>query len=181
MSIVLQTERLLLRPPQAADIGRLVSLLGNRDVANKLARVPHPYTEDDGCAFIVAQADGRARGEIFVFAVLQKSDGLLVGICGVEPCRNFELGYWVGKPYWSQGFATEAARAVASFAFRNLDASCLEASWMHDNLASGRVLEKLGCVPNGDAFHESLSRGHAVFCHKVVLTRAAFAQAIGET
>lgn len=181
MSIVLQTERLLLRPPQAADIGRLVLLLADADIAKNLARVPHPYTEDDGCAFIVAQADGRARGNDFVFAILRKTDGALVGVCGVHPPRNFELGYWIGKPYWSQGFATEAVRAVASFAFRSLDAASLEASWMHDNPASGRVLEKLGCVPNGDGFHESLSRGHAVFCHKVVLTRAAFAQAIGET
>ena len=52
MSVLLETERLLLRPPRAADISHFVPLLGDFDVSKNLSRVPHPYTEDDGCAFI---------------------------------------------------------------------------------------------------------------------------------
>jgi len=53
MSILLETERLLLRPPKAADISQFVPLLNDFEVAKNLSRVPYPYTEDDACAFIV--------------------------------------------------------------------------------------------------------------------------------
>ena len=174
MSIILQTERLLLRPPQAADISRIVPLLGDFEVSRNLARTPHPYTEDDGCAFVVRAADLRERGVRYVFVVLRKCDAVLVGACGVENREPHEFGYWLGRAYWGQGLATEAARAVVAFAFDTLKLERLEAGWFCDNPASGRVLQKLGCTEDGGGERSCLSRGHAVFCHKVVLTRTAF-------
>ena len=180
MSSILQTEHLLLRPPQAGDIRLIVSLLGDYEVSRNLSTVPHPYTEDDARAYIVSQADARARGEGYGFTILRKSDGALIGICGVHPARAFEIGYWVGKPYWRCGFATEAVGAVVAFAFQVLDADSVRASVIEDNLASGRVLEKLGFVPCGNEERLNLSRGHNVFCHKVILTRAKFEQALNQ-
>jgi RimJ/RimL family protein N-acetyltransferase len=68
----------------------------------------------------------------------------------------------------------EAAGRLAAFAFDIPGAEQLAAVWFHDNPASGRVLEKLGCIPDGGEVRACLSRGGNVFCHKVVLKRAVF-------
>jgi RimJ/RimL family protein N-acetyltransferase len=136
--------------------------------------VPHPYTEDDACAFIVSAAHGWASGEDLAFGILRKTSAAYIGICGVHPARGWEFGYWLGKPYWGQGYATEAVSRLIAFAFEDLGAAQLTAAWFHDNPASGRVLEKLGCVPDGEDERSCLSRGANVFCHKVVLKRADY-------
>ena len=174
LSIILQTERLLLRPPVAADISRFVPLLNDFDVSKNLSRVPYPYTEDDGCAWVVRAAGERVRGESYPFVLIDKSEDTLIGMCSVHPHLDFTVGYWIGKPYWGRGYATEAARRVVKFAFDELGAGALAARWMIDNPASGRVLEKIGfelvCTEELDC----LSRGRAVICHKVVLSRSEF-------
>jgi [ribosomal protein S5]-alanine N-acetyltransferase len=172
----LETERLLLRPSIADDIPQIVPLLNNFDVSKNLARVPYPYTEDDARTFLVRGAEDRARGQAYPFALTLRSDGRVIGGCGLRLQDNgvFELGYWLGKPYWGQGYASEGARRVAAFAFKDLKAPTLKASWFHDNPASGRVLEKLGCVPAGVGHRDCLARGHAVYCHEVVLDRENF-------
>ncbi len=174
VSFILETERLLLPPPSASDIGRVVAFLNDFDVAGNLARVPFPYTEDDGRAFIVRAATQRALGEEYAFAIAHKGERHLIGVCSVRPKSGFGLGYWIAKPYWGQGFATEAARAAVEFALAELGAERLAASWFHGNPASGRVLAKLGAEHAGEGFEDSLSRGAKVFCHKFVLTRAGF-------
>jgi len=174
LSIILQTERLLLRPPVAADISRFVPLLSDFEVSKNLSRVPHPYSEDDGCAWIVQAAGERVRGESFPFVVMEKTEDRLIGMCGVHPHLDFMLGYWIGKPYWGRGYATDAAQRVAKFAFDELGTNRLTAGWMGDNPASGHVLEKICCKPDGTKEQDCLSRGSTVFCHKVVLTRADF-------
>jgi len=174
MSFILETERLLLRPPRATDISRLVPLLNDLGVAKNLSRVPHPYTEDDGCAFIIKVAQGWASREDLAFAILRKSDAAYVGTCGVHPARGWEFGYWLGRPYWGQGYATEAAGRVVSFAFEELKAEKLVAGWYFDNPASGRVLEKLGFMAQGDEKRSSLARGTDVPCFLVALDRAAY-------
>ena len=174
MSVILETGRLLLRPPRAADISHFVPLLKDFDVAKNLSRVPHPYTEDHACAFIVSAANGWASGEDLAFGIVTKAPPAYIGICGVHPARGWEFGYWLGKPYWGQGYATEAAGRLTAFAFDDLGAAQLSAGWFHDNPASGRVLAKLGCVPDGEDERSCLSRGTNVFCHKVVLKRADY-------
>ena len=174
LSIILQTERLLLRPPAAADISRFVPLLNDFEVAKNLTSVPFPYSEDDGCAWVVRAAGERVRGESYPFVLIDKTKDAFVGMCSVHPHLDFMIGYWIGKPHWGRGYATEAGRRVAEFAFDELGARKLTANWMFDNPASGRVLEKIGFKPNGSEERDCLSRGTTVFCHKVVLRRREF-------
>jgi len=174
MSVILKTGRLLLRPPRAADIGAFLPLLGEYEVAKNLSRVPHPYTEDDACAFIVWAAHAWRTREDLPFAILRKADETYIGVCGVHPARGWEFGYWLGRPFWGQGYASEAAARLVRYAFEELGAEELHAGWFFDNPASGRVLEKLGCELDGEEERASLSRGCKVFCHKVVLRRAAY-------
>lgn len=172
----LETERLLLRPHEAADIPAIVPLLNDFDVVKNLSRVPHPYTEEMGREFLARGTEDRARGQAYPFAVLRKADGVLVGGCGLrlEEDGVFEMGYWLGRPFWGQGYASEAARRMACFGFRELKAPVIRALYFHDNPASGHVLEKLGAVPAGVEHVDCVARGHAVYSHKVVLDRENF-------
>jgi RimJ/RimL family protein N-acetyltransferase len=168
----LETERLILRPPTMADVAAFVPLIADFDVARNLSSVPHPYTEEAGRAFILRAQERRAAGGDHAFAIVRKADDAYIGAAGVHPERNWEFGYWIGKPYWRNGYATEAARRIVRFAFEDLDTDYLTAGWFFDNPVSGRILEKLGCVPNGIEERECLARGGTVACNKVVITRA---------
>ncbi|MBU6443747.1 MAG: GNAT family N-acetyltransferase [Alphaproteobacteria bacterium] len=172
----LETERLLLRPPEESDVALIAMLAGDYEVSKNLARVPHPYTEGDAQSFVTRSAMQRAQGTAFPFAIIRKDSGLYLGGCGLHLMDNglFELGYWLGRPHWGRGYATEAARKVAGFAFHGLRAVRLTAGYFHDNPASGRVLEKLGFRPDGAANRDCLARGHTVYCLDMLLERENF-------
>jgi RimJ/RimL family protein N-acetyltransferase len=137
---VLETDRLVLRAPRPNDAGALARLINDRRIAVNTARIPYPYSVEDADQFIAAV--NRQGGEA---AFLITLDGALIGGCGVAQSDSGpELGYWVGVPFWGQGFATEAARAVIDHAFGNLGHEVLEAGARVSNPASRRVLEKCG-------------------------------------
>jgi RimJ/RimL family protein N-acetyltransferase len=168
-----------LRAPRAEDAEAILPLASDWDVAKNLGRMPHPYALTDAEAYLVKAKEGRAAGTDFNFAITRKRDGVLMGTCGVHLREggNFEFGYWLGKPFWGHGYATEAARRLVSFAFRDLKIETLIAGWYHDNPASGHVLSKLGSVMAGAEQRNCAARGHAVYCHLVRLTPETFAQA----
>jgi len=137
---VLETERLILRAPRRDDVNAIVRLVNDRRVAENTARIPHPYGVDDAERFIasVNRQDGEA-----VFAIMRDHD--LIGVCGVEPRENApKIGYWLGAPFWSRGYATEAVRAAIDYAFGALGHDSLQAGARVGNSASRRVLEKCG-------------------------------------
>ena len=87
-----------------------------------------------------------------IFAIVLKDDATLVGAMGLIVNRdheNAELGYWIGKPYWNQGYATEAAQAVVDYAFTALRLRRVFAHHFSRNVASGRVLKKIGMHHEG--------------------------------
>ena len=97
-------------------------------------------------------ATGFDRGEQAVFAITRKEDGRLLGAIGLRieaEDQRAELGYWVGKPYWGQGFCTEAARATVDFGFQRLGLHRIQACHFARNIASGRVLQKIGMAREG--------------------------------
>jgi RimJ/RimL family protein N-acetyltransferase len=161
-----------LRPPEQKDVPFIASLMSEWEVAKNLSRAPHPYHEEDASEFIGRQEEGRIRGTDFAFAISRKGDGTFLGACGVHLRENgLELGYWLGKPYWKHGYATEAAGEVLAFTFRNLRADRVWAGWFHDNPASGHVLRKLGFRPDGADERNCLARGHSVYCNLVTMSR----------
>jgi RimJ/RimL family protein N-acetyltransferase len=141
-SLVLESERLVLRAPRLPDADAIVRLAGNRRIAEMTALIPHPYARADAEAWIAATP---AAGDV-ALAVTRKMDGALVGACGYarggqdEP----ELGYWVGEPYWNAGFATEAVRALIDYAFADAGLDAVTSSCRVNNAASRRVIEKCG-------------------------------------
>lgn len=172
----LETTRLLLRPPEPGDAKAITAFM-EWDVVKNLSRPPHPYLEEHAHAFLAQQEEGHAKGNDYAFAILRKLDGAFLGMCGVHLReQRFELGYWLGRPYWGQGFATEVARELLAFSFRNLRLDEVEAGWFHDNPASGRVLEKAGFRPDGTGQRDCAARGESVLCNLVIMSRAEFGQ-----
>src|SRR3954454_22741373 len=117
----LETESLLLRPVRAGDLPQVAALMADYDVVKNLSTAPHPYTLQDAEAFFAKHIESRARSEDRVFSIFRKSDGAFIGKNGLHAKDGVvEMGYWIGKPYWGQGFATEAARRVLAFGFDDL-------------------------------------------------------------
>ena len=176
MCFLLETSRLILRPPRERDIPAIVTWIGDWDVVKYVARAPHPYSEADARDFIVNAGRHRALGEGFAFVITRKADDVLVGACGVHLRQaGFELGYWLGKPFWGQGYASEAGLRLLGFGFHDLKLEQIGAAYHQDNPASGRVLEKLGFQPSGTGFRDCLARGK-VLCNLVELRRNEFRQ-----
>ena len=135
---VLKTARLMLRAPRPDDAKAIKALINDRRVAENMATIPHPYTLKDARSFI-ANAAGKP------LFVITRDDGRLIGGGGIGlRARRYEIGYWIGVPYWGNGYATEAARALVDHAFRDLDLTELLAGARVTNPASRRVLEKCG-------------------------------------
>ena len=145
---VLETERLLLRAPRLSDAEALASLINDRRIAENTATVPHPYTLADAKTFIASANKTADAGSFLITA----RDGTLLGGCGVGSLRGDgslrsgppEIGYWIGVPFWGNGYATEAARAALDFAFAELGHDAIRGAARVSNPASRRVLEKCG-------------------------------------
>ena len=149
----LETTRLRLRPYREDDIAELLPLIGTREVAATTLRIAHPYTEQDARDFL---ALAQEPGKIWL-AVALRSDGRQIGGIGLrvdDQHQHAELGYWLGAPYWGQGYATEAAREILRYGFRDLHLHRIYASHFAQNPASGRVLLRLGMR------HEGCQREH---------------------
>jgi RimJ/RimL family protein N-acetyltransferase len=158
---VLRTERLVLRRPEADDVDALVLLADNRKVSEMLARMPNPYGEAEAKAFIAMASASHEAVYVLIAAGQRPGDGgPMVGCAGLSVTdRGLELGYWIGEPYWGQGYATEAAHALVDLAFRKTDISALHASCRVINPASRRVIHKCGFQYAGQGMLNSIVAG----------------------
>ena len=142
-----RTERLLLRPIWPEDASALHQAIADEEIIRNLARAPWPYTQAEASRFAAVEHSTMFPS----FMLMLRTDGAprLIGSCGLGDRQGAaELGYWISKPYWRQGFAVEAAKAVVSIA-RTLGHRKLVAGHFIDNPASGRVLRKVGFQPLG--------------------------------
>ncbi len=164
----IRTDRLVLRPLRLSDAPAVRELAGAREVAENTLTIPHPYPEGAAEAWISSLGPAFLRGELAVFA-LTGEDGRLIGAMGlkIEPEDGIaELGYWVGVPWWGRGYATEAARAVVAYGFRDLSLGRIWARAFVRNPASTRVLEKAGFRHEG-TLRRSLRKGDELLDHHV--------------
>jgi [ribosomal protein S5]-alanine N-acetyltransferase len=113
---------------------------------------PHPYPPDGAMAYVRESVALRNAGSKYVFAVCTPG-GVPIGMAllkDVDPRKGeAELGYWIGRPYWGLGYATEAAAAALTHAFAELGLESVLAVTLEANPASLRVLAKLGFVEVG--------------------------------
>ncbi len=154
-----RTDRLLLRPGFAEDAAALARAIGDERIVRNLATAPWPFGLAEAEAFLAAPRDPALPS----FLMFERTSAApqLVGACGLgrRPSGAVELGYWIARPHWGRGLATEAGKALVEIA-RALRLPRLDASHFIDNPASGRVLDKLGFRPTGlSAPRHSCARG----------------------
>ena len=144
-----RTARLALRPGWAEDAPALYRAIADEGIVRNLASAPWPYGVADAEAFLAAQRDP-ALPSLLLFR-RTAGDPQLVGCAGFgrRPGGAIELGYWIARPHWGKGYATEAGRALVDMARHSLRLDTLVSGHFVDNPASGRVLEKIGFKPTG--------------------------------
>jgi len=135
----MRSQRLSYRPLQATDAGRIATLAGEWDIARMTSRIPHPYSLVDADLWIASIGNDE-----FVRGV--EHEGNLIGAVGYIEGEGgqAEIGYWIGKPWWGRGFATEATRALIAHCFGVCGFRHLTCGHFVDNPASERVIAKLG-------------------------------------
>lgn len=158
-----RTERLLLRPAWPEDWEMILWGIGDERVVRNLAKAPWPYRAADARAFVALGQDPRL--PTFLLTLPEDRGSRLIGCAGLaESSTGVELGYWIARPYWGRGYATEGARGVLEVA-RLLGHNRIEAGHYLDNPRSGRVLRKLGFQPTGQVKpRDCLARGEATPC-----------------
>lgn len=153
--VVLETQRLRLRPLQAADAALIALYTADERVARMTGSIPHPLPPGSTEAFVSSVLSGEK--EEILWAIEHKAsaaDGL-VGVAGIKP--GGEVGYWIAAPFWSTGFATEALEAIVAYAMTS-GIERLEACVFQDNPASARVLTKAGFRYTGDCTGHCVAR-----------------------
>jgi RimJ/RimL family protein N-acetyltransferase len=153
----LDTDRLALRSVRLGDAQSIQELAGDRAIAENTLLIPHPYEEGMAEQWIKAQRKRYGEGSEVAYAIVPRGEKSLIGIVGLMITQKHsrgELGYWIGRPYWGLGYATEAAAAVLRYGFEHLRLNRICAFHFARNPASGRILEKIGMK------REGISRQH---------------------
>lgn len=150
----IETERLRLRSLRFEDAPTVKRLAGDRDIAKTTLNIPHPYEDGMAEEWIARTHDAVARGDQISLAITLRADeqdGLIgaVGLVLNKQNHSGELGYWIGKPYWNNGYGTEAAGALVAYGFRHRGLNRIQARHMTSNPASGRIMQKIGMSYEG--------------------------------
>ncbi|WP_309603960.1 GNAT family N-acetyltransferase [Phenylobacterium sp.] len=150
VSPVVSTERLILRGSVRGDAVALAHLAGDLNVSGMTTSMPHPYALAHAEDWLDrAMACDWAREALFV---LEHRNFGVVGTVGFDHRRGDrpELGFWLGRPFWNRGYATEAVRGALKWVKRDWRRHVVVAGHFADNPASGTVLCKAGFLYTGD-------------------------------
>jgi RimJ/RimL family protein N-acetyltransferase len=165
----IETERLLLAVPEPSHARQLAQIGNDRLITDNLATMPFPYRYEDALSWISA-VQGMSAGAAFV--IIEKQTGQVLGCCGSGPIDDkdeIDFGYWLGVPFWRQGFATEAGGAVLDYVFGADQFAVITTDCQIDNDASLRVLEKLGFEVAGHRYRFSAATGTKLKTFKMKL------------
>ena len=146
-----------LRALTADDVGEIAVLANDWDIARRMTRLPYPYAIEDARFYIQEIVPHE-----LAWGIASGAGGALLGIAGMVPHTTekiAELGYWLGRPHWGKGIATEAARAIVEYGFGTLGLAALTSGCFVDNVPSWRVLTKLGFAETGRSHCACLAEG----------------------
>jgi RimJ/RimL family protein N-acetyltransferase len=144
---ILHTERLTLRAFEPRDAGRIKLLAGDEAVIDTMMSLPHPIDDAQAEQIVRSRAEMYAQGTGVAFAVALAETDELIGAVAVHINAEKDItkmNYWIGRAYWGRGYCTEAVRAAVAFALDHLPVDAIRAIHFSRNVASGRVMRKIG-------------------------------------
>ena len=153
MRDIIETERLVLRQTEHRDAEAISTLGSDFDIARMTGSFPYPFPLLSAEFKIMTFHAAKRRGLAHPYAITAKDDDTLIGITDLfkrGPETLWEIGYWIGRPYWGRGYMTEACSALLAEADSALGREDRIAGVFTDNPGSARVLEKLGFRRRGD-------------------------------
>jgi RimJ/RimL family protein N-acetyltransferase len=154
-----------IRKWELSDAKDLAAALSNKKVQDNLRDgLPYPYTEQDGKEFISAMLSAD-ENETFAFAIMV--DDKVVGSIGIFRQGNIhsqtaELGYYIAEEYWDKGIMTEAVKQICEYVFGDSDIIRIYAEPFAYNIASCRVLEKVGFQYEGTLRSNAVKNGKVI-------------------
>lgn len=171
----LETERLWLRWPRAADAASICRLAGDPEVALSTAHIPHPYENHLAEKFIFAARSINANGDGLSLAITPKrqpNEAIgVVGLHGAAIRGAATFGFWLGRPFWGQGLMSEAASAFIDLIFGVTALQSVVSSALPSNTACLRVHEKLGFERTGSGVLHAPARGGDIAVERFELKR----------
>ncbi|MGO8799141.1 MAG: GNAT family N-acetyltransferase [Roseiarcus sp.] len=174
----LETKRLWLRWPRAADATAIERYSSRWEVARMTSRIPHPYPAGEAERFIFTAREANALGRDLILVITPlRGKREPIGMISLESRREerLTLGYALTPEAWGKGLATEAAAAAIDAAFTLTGALEILATAHIENPASRRVLEKCGFAHMGSGLEGAPARGGMVPCDRFRLERSAWA------
>lgn len=146
------TTRLILRRLIPDDIPDLQKHANDWEIFKSTLKIPYPYKESDGTAFVEYTSKCWDEGEAYIFGIFQKETGSFRGVCGIDLDklhRRGLIGYWIARKFWGHGYVTEALKEVLRVGFEKLQLRRIHGSYFVGNDASLRVMEKAGMKKEG--------------------------------
>lgn len=146
----IETDRLVLRAPRLDDAAAIYRGINDFDIVRMLGNAPWPYqpAHADEYVALCATRDPASHRPL---AIEHREHGL-IGMTGFYPAKDglfTEIGYWLARPHWGRGYATEAINAALVWAHRDWGKRAIAANHFQENDASGRVLVKAGMLYTG--------------------------------
>lgn len=148
---ILESDTIRMRRLEHHDISDIIQYASEKEIADNTF-VPHPYPPEAAIEFVTVTRDKWENDEAYVFAIVDKKSAELVGVMGLHPEEKHhlaEVGYWIGKPHWGKGIATQALRLLIQFAFETVGLNRVQARHLNHNPASGRVMQKADMTYEG--------------------------------
>jgi RimJ/RimL family protein N-acetyltransferase len=176
MTPVIETKRLVLRPPCTGDAESIVRHLNNFAVAGNLSRVPYPYRRADADRWLAQQRSDLPPEET-QFAIELLGVGYIGSVGFHDEVFGPVIGYWLGEPFWHRGLMTEAAGAALDWYFWASDALLIGCGAFAFNKASLAIQKKLGFTVTGYSTRHCLARGEEVRHIDTELSRNDWAEA----
>jgi RimJ/RimL family protein N-acetyltransferase len=146
ISTRLTGRNIILRKLKATDADSITLYINDKSIVKWLISVPYPYKKNFAEQFIRSRFNERRTKKSFTFGVTLKSVDEVIGIIDLSDIdwedKKAEIGYWIGKKFWGQGYMTEAINLTSEFGFRELKLNKIYARVFEGNQASMKILEK---------------------------------------
>lgn len=178
----LETQRLWLRWPRAADAAAIFDIAGKRDVAIQTSRIPHPYPRSAADSYVLDTRKYNAAGEALnLVMTLRSGSRNLIGFISAEikSKTRADIGYALHPDFWGQDYATEAVQALVDTLFSLTSTREVHASVRVTNPASRRVLEKCGFSHTGGGMCPSAALGGSLPTDTFILDQKVWASLKG--
>ncbi len=144
----LESQRIVLRPYELADAQSVHRLAGDKIIAEMTANIPHPYVDGMAEEWISKHSNWFSDRQAIALAIQLSETGEHIGTISITQIegKSGNLGYWVGVPYWGNGYCSEAASLIIEYGFHEYGLNLIYARHLPENSASGKVMTKNGFV-----------------------------------